>query len=248
MEVSDEGNLSAGDFSFFGNGEAGLVSIGIERKRISDLVSSIRSKRLSGFQLNELGREYDWAYLVVEGEYRCGKLGDLEEHRWNGNRMDWRSMRLLYREVDNYLTTIDHKAGTNSGNHIRIRRTCSPSETVAAVVDLYKWWQKGWNQHNSHEEIYDEYIPAMNATKGRYTRRVAGIAEKIAAQLPGVGNMAWDIGKYFTSRYPEYPVSAMSSAPVVEWADIDITVHGKDGDKKQKLGMKRAEKIWKALR
>ena len=68
--------LDFGDACWLGNGATGPELVGVERKTIHDLVSSMRSKRLSGYQLPGLLRTYDWVYLLVEGVWRCGGRGE----------------------------------------------------------------------------------------------------------------------------------------------------------------------------
>jgi ERCC4-type nuclease len=84
LSISSETKSSA-DISFCGNGPNNTrISIGIEYKRLGDLISSIHSGRLNATQIQSLTTEYDVVCLLISGEYRCGTDGMLEvplEHR-----------------------------------------------------------------------------------------------------------------------------------------------------------------------
>ena len=69
-------HLEYADIAFFGNGPTGPELVGIERKTLHDLVNSMRSRRLSGYQLPGLMAAYAWVYIVVEGVWRAGDGGE----------------------------------------------------------------------------------------------------------------------------------------------------------------------------
>lgn len=78
LSISSDTKSSA-DISFCGNGpNNSRVSIGIEYKRLGDLISSIHSGRLNSTQIQSLTTEYDICYLLISGDYRCGSDGTLE--------------------------------------------------------------------------------------------------------------------------------------------------------------------------
>ena len=76
----EETTLDAGDVAFSGRGEKGKeVLVGIEYKRLSDLISSLRTERLQGHQLvamSEAGFDYSW--LLIEGELLYDSRGRLQ--------------------------------------------------------------------------------------------------------------------------------------------------------------------------
>src|SRR5271166_1849574 len=68
--IAEPKTLHAGDFSFLGNGPNDEPwTIGIERKRMRDMVNSIRGGRFSGEQLPKL-LNYDRAYLIFESRWK----------------------------------------------------------------------------------------------------------------------------------------------------------------------------------
>lgn len=196
--------LYCGDCMWWGSGPSGPERIGVERKGLSDLVSSMRSNRLSGFQLPKLLAFYNWTYLLIEGVYRCGE-GEVVEIRSGGrSRMgrgsgsNWTALRIngkpiLYREVDHYLATLQHRCGLN------VCWAKDKEQTVAWIVSRYKWWEKEWGKHDAHEAIYAPYDHIIPARRGSLTLKEVGPIEMVAAQLPGVAKKAYEFRKVFKS-------------------------------------------------
>jgi ERCC4-type nuclease len=163
------------DCAFFGHGPEGenSLSIGVEIKKLRDLLNV---ERLSGHQLPGLLRQYDHVWLIVEGLWRPGDDGVLEIPRgreWGPLELGRR--RFMYREVSNYLTTLEVKAG------VRVRRTYSREETARVVADLYGWWNdKAWDKHRSHLALHRGPDTAFLVPPP--------LRRRIAAELPGVGH------------------------------------------------------------
>jgi ERCC4-type nuclease len=182
--------LEFGDIAFSGSGPDGTtVQIAVERKKLSDLLGSFASGRLTGHQVPGLTEGFDAVWLLVEGRYRSGPDGILE---W-GNEREWKdaksitqwgdagygARRWTYREIEHRLTTLELRAG------LRVVRTSDEKETVAWIGALYNWWRnETWEGHTSH-------VPAaMKATlDGRSVRLLPpSMKERIAAQLPHLGS------------------------------------------------------------
>lgn len=77
LSVSSDTKSSA-DVCFSGNGPDGKLSIGIEFKSLSDLLSSLYNGRIQTTQVGALVSEYQVCYLLTYGEYRCSPEGYLE--------------------------------------------------------------------------------------------------------------------------------------------------------------------------
>lgn len=198
----DKCRLVSADITFDGNGPGGTVAIGIERKRVGDLMGSIRSGRLSGEQLVAMNQIYQFVYLVVEGLYRPSSDGFIEVHV----RGKWRDLvlgrqKFLYSELDNYLTTVELNA------NVMVRRTASEYETCVQVVDLYRWWNKEWDRHHAHEAIkHQEGV----------TLKRASLLRRVAAELPGVGWIrSGAVEKHFAS------IQEMTIANERDWVQIE---------------------------
>ncbi len=218
------GHLDYGDAMWIGNGPTGPESIAVERKTLHDLVSSMRSNRLSGHQLPGLLDNYNWVYLLVEGVWRAGGTG-VTEFLYG---RDWRAMSIgsrpvLYREIDHYIATLQHICTIN------LITTSNPTQTVAFIVSRYKWWEKEWTKHDSHTAIYAPYEAQQSSRRGSLIRRSVGLVEKVAAQLPGIDRKAYDVGRYFRT------VKRLANAEVKEW------------EKVKGVGKKGAERIYNLI-
>src|SRR5258708_3403809 len=62
--------LSFGDAMFLGKGPEGECSVGFERKKLDDLITSMKDRRLSGHQLRGCWQAYTFVYLLSEGIFR----------------------------------------------------------------------------------------------------------------------------------------------------------------------------------
>ncbi len=197
--------LEFGDLEFHGNGQHGTCAIAVERKRINDLVSSIQSKRLSGHQLPGMARQYDYAYLIVEGVWRPAENGQLEI-RSHGSWSQAYCGQVTYRQIDNYLSTLEIKSG------MIYRRTYNELETVAVIVDLMRWWEKEWDDHHSHDV---KYQPADGPEGRRLRMTLPSQVELVARTLPGLDRKARRVAKRFTT------VKDMIQATQDDWLTID---------------------------
>jgi len=147
--------LEYADAWFAGNGPAGPVTVGIERKRFRDLMDSISSGRLSGHQLIGLQNSYDYIYLLVEGIFKIGKDGYLRRPKgksWIVVQLGDRPLTCNY--LYNYLNTLSIFA--------RVIVQFTPSIRVSGLWldSLYTWWSKPWKDHKSHMQFYAERPPS----------------------------------------------------------------------------------------
>lgn len=188
---------SAGDACWVGNGEHGECMIGVERKRIGDLVDSVRSKRLSGLQLPGMRKLYPYIALIVEGIWRPGERGELEvlgrDGRW------WPQRGILYSGISNFLRSQQVIDG------VEVIRTSTDRETAVCMVNAWHWWQKPWAAHRSHRQIY---APVSEYTGKHWQWLGAGgktidpkkeVAMRVASQLPLVDERCWRVARHFGS-------------------------------------------------
>lgn len=218
--------LDFADACWWGCGHDGPVLVGAERKIITDLIASMRSNRLSGFQLPGLLDMYGFVYLIVEGIWQCGADGCIEVPGAHGKWIPLRvgSRSVLYREVDHYLATLEHRCG------VTVKYTANRGQTVAYLVSRFKWWEKDWYKHDSFEAIYSNYEDKVVSRRGVFTRRTVGPVELVAAQFPGVSKKAYEFGKTFAT------VHAMVNAEEKRLGEIEG------------IGKKGAKRIWNWLR
>lgn len=137
--------LQYGDCSWIGEGPDGPVSVGVERKTIHDLVSSMDNGRLQD-QLRGMQNCYEARYIVVEGVWRAntmtGVVETLRGREWcdlaHGNQ------RWMYRRVANYLNRLAIAFSAH------VWQTGNWNETALWVAATYNWWQKQWREHKVH--------------------------------------------------------------------------------------------------
>ena len=195
--------LDFADCAFIGNGATGPVPVGIELKKLNDILSCITTGRFSGHQLRGLVQQYDEIYLVIEGIYRPNPNDGVLEttygrgwHAVSQGKRQW-----MYRELENFLTTVEQRGG------IRLRRTADTHETARMVASLYAWWSKDYDEHKAHLAI-------NRANRGRDTALLVrpSLKHEIAMCLPGLGYMkAGAVAGHFSS------VRAMINAELSEW-------------------------------
>lgn len=201
--------LAFGDAMFSGNGEHGSPGealIGIEHKRLSDLVNSMKDRRLSGHQLygpdhrSGLLGSYDYVYIFVEGVWRPGPGGEIEELGTSGWKPFFASRdrySVNYRQVAAFIHSLELRARTiESGEPIRVVRTQNPRETAAQYVALYKsFTEKTWAEHHAHDQIYTEVTQPKRA--GLTQMKKVTVPWRMAAQIPGIDRRAEDIAAHF---------------------------------------------------
>ncbi len=168
--------LDYGDAAFTGSGPDGDVSVGIERKRIGDLLNSIATGRLSGHQLPGLLAEYDKVYLIVEGVWRGNpQTGEIEGPRRHGWAGISHGRTFHYQDVWAYLTTLE-----NTG--VTVRTTRNMGETCRMIENLEHWWNKGWERHKSHLAMHKVTHPTALLRTSQ-----PSLIRRIASELPLIG-------------------------------------------------------------
>lgn len=154
--------LQYADVSFMGNGsddQGSLLNIGIERKTITDLISSIESGRLSGHQLGGLINSYHYVYLLVEGLWQSNpQTGILEIYKARKWRQFDYGRPHMGAEINNYLNTLAVKC------NVKIWRTSDIRQSGRWLSDLYIWWQKSWDNHKAHQQGHLEVEPILQLT------------------------------------------------------------------------------------
>lgn len=195
--------LEFGDCMFEGCGEHGTALIGIERKRLHDLVTSMHDRRLSGQQLRGMLEVYDYLEVVVEGLWRCGSQGQIEELAGEWRTAYGGGTANAYRQLDAYLATLHYRAG------VAVWRTMSVIETAAHYAARWHWFQKPWDRHEAHQEAYVKRT-------GPYCKGapIPGMVWRVAAQLPGLDKLGQRIAGHFRS------VEEMVLADEAGWRQI----------------------------
>lgn len=206
----EQSRLEFGDCMFEGNGEHGRCLVGVERKKLQDLINSMRDRRLSGHQLRGMRLTYEYVFLVAEGVWRRGISGEIEE-LWG---REWRTFYsaggrtpIMYRQLASYLTTLELRGG------VIVRRTERPTDTAGLYVDLWHWFNdKLWHEHTSHDQRYCPE-PQRRGSKAVIQRAVTR-CEAMAAQIPGIDSKAQAVASFFGST------KAMANATLEDWIKI----------------------------
>jgi ERCC4-type nuclease len=147
-----QGTLEGGDLFFLGKGPEGReVTVGVEFKKLSDLLSSLRSKRLQGHQLFEM-QPYDFRFLLIEGEWRHDDEGFVTIRSFRkGQKPSWRRAPGSFRaaELDKSLLGLVLRAG------VIVKETHSRKDTVRWIQSLYRnFTDMEWDDHTSHTGLY----------------------------------------------------------------------------------------------
>lgn len=206
---------SSVDVSFCGNGPNGKLSVGIEFKKLPDLLSSIYSGRLQSTQLVSMAKEYQICWLLYCGEYRCGDSGNLETpftNKYTGKR-SWSPVTFIGNKPLPY-GYLESSLLSYSCCGVQSKHVMDISQAAHWIACLYRWWSKPWDKHKSmrtFDKSTDGKSPALmpgmdSATKQKIEQ---------ARMLPGMGfERALAAANHFKS------VREMMNASVDEWLKI----------------------------
>lgn len=223
-------DLTAGDFVFPGNGPDGsTVTVGVERKKLSDAVQSMREGRLNAQVIAMQEQRYNPIYVIIEGQWDADADGYIREFKYGR----WRQFKLgrspiLYSELERFLTTLEVCAG------VKLRRTLDADETATVLYNMLVWWAKPWDGHTSHL--------GLQKTAGQQLVRPT-LLRRVAAEMPGIGDgKSRAVALHFSRVSSEHACDcvqcrlALASAAPSEWAKIEG------------IGMTMATRIWRGLR
>lgn len=216
----ERSDMDSGDIAFIGRGEGGEpVWVGIEHKKMSDLIQSLRTGRLNE-QAEKMQRDYRFRYLLIEGQLRFGPQGHVLR-RVGRYRDDWKPMpgnmrigellkRLATLHLMTGLTPIWSETQANSLKHIEM---------------LYRvWTDTDLDAHKSHMALHEP-------------RTAIPISEQraVLCRLPGVQLKTSGVAlKKFKS------VRRAMNGTVREWAELK-TKDDKGGERR--VGEKTAQRI-----
>jgi ERCC4-type nuclease len=171
--------LEYADVLFIGSGPDGPTTIGIERKVIGDLVSSMRSDRLEGHQLYGLQEMQAHIYLLVEGIWRPhpqnGILEKLIGKKWAPVAIG--SQTFMARDVIRFLNRLAILYGAI------LLPTDNMQQSGYWIDSIYGWWNKPWDKHGG---------PPRERAKAPPTRKMMlrkpTSFERI---VTGISNLSW---------------------------------------------------------
>lgn len=200
------GPLDYGDMAIVGNGPEGCpVSVGVEYKKLPDMLQCIDNGRFVGHQLPGMLNHYDVIILLVEGIWRERSDGIIEvPHGSNG----WSQIRVgngsaMSSGLEGFLNTMQFKVG------IKVLRTGTTSQTVHALYHMNRWWTtKEWEEHRAHLAFDNSQALALI--------RKPNLVRRVAKELPGIGmGRSGPVAKRFAS------VLDMAMAEAEDWQQIE---------------------------
>jgi len=218
--------LDSGDVAFSGNGPDGVIYVGVERKRLMDILDCMVHGRLADIQAPKMQGTFQSQWLVVEGAYRPSNDGLLEVCVYGGPRAPYKwqpaelgSRRFMYSDLESYLVAISDRT------NMIVRRSQNRYETVHIIKALYKYYQKPWHEHRSMEAMYKAPRPAILTERASFARRAL-------VELPGVD---WVL----SGRMDKFFESSMCNVCLATEEDVRV-IEG--------IGKAKSHAIYKALR
>lgn len=211
-EVATLGRLDSADASFIGNGPSGEVTVGVEVKSVSDLISSTANNRLGATQIPAMLENYDHSWLLVYGRYRCSKDGELMVEGGKWSNADWRpaklgQRRILYSYLEGFLYDVQM-----AGIHVH---RCEDLDSAAQwLYVLYHWWSRPWKSHKALRS-FDNSKPVSPRLQGETDKALLRRAE-LASKLPAIGfERAVAAAKHFRS------IHDLINASAEEWEEVE---------------------------
>lgn len=210
------------DFALAGCGRNGSTwKIGVERKTLRDLGSSLLMNRLFGTQLPRMMDVYDRIWLLVEGIFRPGHDDAIEV--WRHGEWTLSEVPLTWSQLQGWMLTYDEATGGKG----RRWRTSNEGETAAWLGVLLRWWNKSYEKHAGHIAIeLNMPMPSRARAMIHKPNRVQRAA--FAYDLVGAKS-ALKVGRHFRS------IHEMNNASVMEWREAG-------------LGKKNAQTVYRWLR
>lgn len=202
------------DCAFWGVGDNDTVlKIGIERKKIGDIVACISDGRLIHQAQICKENQIDVFVVIVEGRvHRNPDDGLLEVPVWGINPRTLRRAEIYqpvrptisYSRFDQFLTELTYLAG------IIVKRSENVHETADIIQALYTNFQTPPGKHNSLHQIYTR----PNRDGVLLTR--PGLVRRISKEFLGIG---WERSRAVAERFKT--VRELANADVKQWREID---------------------------
>lgn len=199
-------DLPSADVAIPGNGPNGEIIVGIEVKKIKDLLDSETSGRLIDTQLPKMVVEYpDFRWLLAVGEFRRGQQGELQYSTAHG----WKSYHLGPRPIPwGYLTAFITELQVIGVKWYQVRDN---KEAADWVMVQERFWSKEWDKHKATKKFDNSagvgLMPEMDPVKKAMAQ--------VAAKFP---NLGWN--RAMAAAYHFGSVIQMVCAPAQEWEQV----------------------------
>lgn len=208
FDVAVPGRLDSADVMLTGHGPNGSeISVGVELKKVNDLVSSISTGRLGGEQIPKMLQTYDYSWLLVYGDYFVDEQTNVMQvqrrGRWQNFRLG-RQRHLPWSYIEGFLLTLQMQTG------VRVKHVHTITEAAKWLVIVDKWLEKRWDQHKALK-VFNRSgeMPFVGADP------VEEAMARVAACLPAVGwERGWAAARVFDSIWE------MMSASKDQWQEV----------------------------
>lgn len=171
-------NLPFGDFMFEGNTDIGTSMIGIERKKVPDMMDCIDSARYAGHQQIGMSKWFRFRFLIIEGIWKANHE-DLTLMLMSGK--EYRPFlhgryRVRYSKLFRYLMSAQLTGGAY------VIYSPSDTQTVINICEIYHFFQKKWADHTAMQAIYVPPIASFTTPTLllEFLSRLDGLGTKLA--------------------------------------------------------------------
>lgn len=216
LEV-EETTLRSGDIAFEGRGTKGApVFIGIEYKKLGEFVQAVRTERLQDVQLPRMREDFDFSWVLVEGEILYDRSGKLQRRVGHATFASLPG-GMTFAELQKRIFVFQICGGLHP-IFAKDQRT-----TVKLLEILYRvWTDKDLDEHKSHLGVYAPELENYS---------------DLTAVLMRIPNIGPQVARAAEKEFGSLRTAVTASVP--EWAEL-MTVHK---GKKRRVGAAVAEKI-----
>lgn len=171
-----ETRLEYADAAFEVNGPEGPLLVGIERKRLHDILDCIKDGRYSGHQRIGMKDMYGISVLLIEGHWKPHDPEGWLMEGYSGG-ISWgycrpRGSRQLYSMLYRYLISV-------SLSGVIVTYSRDPFHTAFNINEWHQWGLKSWDAHTSLMDIHRLALPSL--------QRKPSLVQKWASDLAGIG-------------------------------------------------------------
>lgn len=200
---AETSSLPYGDAQFEGRGPDGSIYIGVERKKLHDMLNCIDDARYNAQRMG-MKQMYQVSFLLIEGHWKPHDPQGLLMEGFHGGTA-WapfrgRAGRTLYSKLYRYLLSV-----SLSGVHVIYSRDLWHS--AFNICEVFHYFQKPFHQHTSLLEMQKFAIPTLNSRPS--------LVRRWAADLTNVGLKTSELAE----RHFRKPIT-LANADETEWLKI----------------------------
>lgn len=267
--------LSSGDVSFYGNGSNGTISIGIEVKEITELLSSLLSGRLQDTQMRGMINDFDEGHrwILHYGRYKANPLDGMIQTWKEGHsqrRAGWytfkikskdRSGRLVERTIPySFLEAFKCCSAKEYGfSFVRVENIIEAAQWLSV---LYHTWTRPHHTHRSMH-VFDKSqdvksrmrseIAEGNLKDGKFQVSTIGSGKKTNTENQKLIDRMSVFSQFPNIGYERAKAAGLHfksiregvNASANEWGEIQVLYQGKKGSRAVRIGKEVGEGVVK---